>query len=93
VFTRGRLAVFIDGCFWHGCPAHGNTPRANATYWIWKLARNKARDAAVNDALREAGWIVIRLWEHVPPEQATEKVLAALVSTRPPRTPGKRQSA
>jgi DNA mismatch endonuclease, patch repair protein len=78
VFTRQKLAVFIDGCFWHGCPDHGTTPRANATYWQSKLSRNKERDVYVDRALRQAGWTVLRLWEHVPAEEAAEAVVTAL---------------
>ena len=60
VFTRARLAVFVDGCFWHCCPIHGNQPRANTDYWRPKLARNVARDRAVDEALAAAGWSVLR---------------------------------
>ena len=66
VLTRSRIAVFIDGCFWHGCPEHGTRPRVNARYWKAKLARNRARDALVSSALQAAGWVVIRAWEHEP---------------------------
>src|SRR5205085_2043641 len=62
VFTRQRVAVFVDGCFWHDCPIHGNAPRANAVYWRMKLARNRVRDGTVNDALRRSGWTVLRVW-------------------------------
>jgi DNA mismatch endonuclease, patch repair protein len=79
VFTRRRVAVFVDGCFWHGCPAHGNAPRANAAYWQWKLDKNRARDIAVDEALRRDGWTVLRLWEHVPAGEAAEAVATALV--------------
>ena len=64
VFTRARLAVFVDGCFWHGCTAHGRTPRANADYWAPKLARNVERDRKQDQQLRAAGWAVVRVWEH-----------------------------
>ncbi len=64
VFTRARLAVFVDGCFWHCCPEHGNVPRANGDYWGPKLERNVARDRAVDRALADAGWRVVRVWEH-----------------------------
>lgn len=67
VFTRQRLAVFIDGCFWHRCPIHGNVPRANNDYWAPKLDRNVARDRAVDRALGDAGWQVLRAWEHEEP--------------------------
>ncbi len=74
VFTRLRLAVFIDGCFWHGCPQHGNAPRVNTAYWGPKLERNLQRDCRVNEHLRQAGWRVLRVWEHVPPLEAASQI-------------------
>ena len=64
VFTRRRVAVFVDGCFWHGCPDHGSLPLANRDYWSLKIAGNRARDARVDLALRAGGWRVLRVWEH-----------------------------
>jgi DNA mismatch endonuclease (patch repair protein) len=64
VFRRVRLAIFVDGCFWHGCPKHGRNPGSNRSYWLPKLRRNRQRDAAVSRALKKEGWTVIRLWEH-----------------------------
>jgi DNA mismatch endonuclease (patch repair protein) len=64
IFPKLRLAVFVDGCFWHGCPIHATKPRSNAMFWRRKLAMNKARDRFVNRALRRAGWRVLRIWEH-----------------------------
>jgi DNA mismatch endonuclease, patch repair protein len=64
VFRKERVAVFVDGCFWHGCPRHATKPKGNAAFWRKKLAANKARDRRVNRALRRAGWRVLRLWEH-----------------------------
>jgi DNA mismatch endonuclease (patch repair protein) len=64
VFSRHRVALFIDGCFWHGCPEHGTMPKSNVDYWTPKLRRNVERDAAVDEALRSSGWSVIRVWEH-----------------------------
>jgi DNA mismatch endonuclease (patch repair protein) len=78
VFTRARLAVFVDGCFWHRCPKHGNVPRANGDYWRPKLERNVARDRAVDAALGEVGWRVLRAWEHEPPSTVADRVLAVL---------------
>lgn len=63
-FTRARLAVFIDGCFWHGCPRHGTSPKSNSEYWNAKLRRNRERDGAIDAALTADGWEVIRYWEH-----------------------------
>jgi DNA mismatch endonuclease (patch repair protein) len=64
VFTRRKVAVFVDSCFWHCCPDHGHAPTKNEWYWGPKLARNVERDEAANHALEAAGWIVIRVWEH-----------------------------
>lgn len=80
VFTRQRVAVFVDGCFWHGCPDHGTQPRANAGYWASKLERNRSRDELVDERFRAAGWVVVRIWEHVPTEEAVGRVVAALQS-------------
>lgn len=64
VFTRARIAVFIDGCFWHGCPEHATSPKRNVEYWGPKLAANRARDLDTNTRLEAAGWTVLRFWEH-----------------------------
>jgi DNA mismatch endonuclease (patch repair protein) len=75
VFPKSRLAVFVDGCFWHGCPKHCNQPANNREFWQKKLAANKARDRKVNRALRRAGWRVLRLWEHdLAPKRKTRLV-------------------
>jgi DNA mismatch endonuclease (patch repair protein) len=76
VFHRERLAVFVDGCFWHGCPIHGELPATNRKYWRAKLARNKARDRQVAKMLRNQKWRVLRLWEHSlrNPSQAAMKI-------------------
>ena len=81
VFTRARVAVFIDGCFWHGCPQHGHAPRRNTGYWGPKLERNRRRDQLVTERLVEADWRVIRLWEHVPPPEAAELVASSVRAT------------
>ena len=83
---RKHVAVFVDGCFWHGCPRHGHTPRSRIAYWVPKLARNKARDRVVARSLRKRGWRVLRIWEHVPPEEAAEMVAAALSETAEPES-------
>jgi DNA mismatch endonuclease (patch repair protein) len=62
VFTRVKVAFFVDGCFWHACPEHGDLPRSNNGYWMPKLERNVRRDRLVDERLRVAGWIVVRLW-------------------------------
>jgi DNA mismatch endonuclease (patch repair protein) len=64
VFRRRRVAIFIDGCFWHGCALHSRPPKSNQEYWTAKLARNRRRDRAVSRVLRETGWRVLRIWEH-----------------------------
>ena len=64
VFRHSKVAIFVDGCFWHGCPQHGRKPGSNQDYWIPKLERNRARDRAVTRALRARSWIVLRFWEH-----------------------------
>jgi len=74
VFTRRRIVVFIDGCFWHSCPLHGVTPRTNASYWEPKLRRNAERDAEVNRALADAGWTVLRFWEHDDPDHVADMI-------------------
>jgi DNA mismatch endonuclease (patch repair protein) len=78
VFRRARVAVFVDGCFWHGCPAHGRMPRDPTGYWGAKLARNHSRDIATDALLAEAGWTVVRVWEHDPVEGAVAQVERAL---------------
>lgn len=64
VFRKLRLAVFVDGCFWHGCPKHATQPKNNADFWLKKLAGNQTRDRLVTRTLRQKGWTVIRIWEH-----------------------------
>lgn len=78
VFPSRRIAVFIDGCFWHGCPEHGNVPTANSSYWGPKLERNRRRDRLVDERLDLAGWGVLRIWEHVEPEDAAGIIAAAV---------------
>jgi DNA mismatch endonuclease, patch repair protein len=63
-FPGKRIAIFVDGCFWHGCPDHSNLPKNNAEFWETKLSRNVSRDRQVNDLLTSQGWLVIRFWEH-----------------------------
>lgn len=82
VFTKKRVAVFVDGCFWHSCPAHGADPRANQDYWVPKLQRNRERDAVQTQALEEAGWTVLRLWDHLS-TQAMFKSVAEVLAGHP----------
>lgn len=79
-FTRHRVAVFVDGCFWHSCPTHGTRPTANRDWWARKLAANRARDADTDQLLRAAGWSVVRIWEHTPAAEAADLVELALES-------------
>jgi DNA mismatch endonuclease, patch repair protein len=84
VFGPSKVAVFVDGCFWHGCPMHGNPrPSVNGWYWPEKIQRNRDRDADTDHRLAEAGWLVVRAWEHEPAEQVAEAVAVAVASRRP----------
>jgi DNA mismatch endonuclease (patch repair protein) len=74
VFPGQRVAVFVDGCFWHSCPTHGNAPSTNRSYWESKLRRNRERDLLVTEALTLAGWVVVRVWEHEPLASAASAV-------------------
>ncbi|MGH3716677.1 MAG: very short patch repair endonuclease [Micromonosporaceae bacterium] len=78
VFTRAKVAVFVDGCYWHSCPEHGTAPTRNAAYWAPKLARNVERDRDDDAALRDAGWSVVRVWEHTPVSDAVGLVAATV---------------
>ena len=78
VFTRKRVCVFIDGCFWHGCASHGRLPAANRDYWTAKIAGNRQRDSEITSALEAAGWTVVRGWEHEEPAALVERVFEAL---------------
>jgi DNA mismatch endonuclease (patch repair protein) len=74
-FMRARVAVFVDGCFWHGCPSHGTVPRkTNAAFWRTKVDANRERDQDTDARLRRAGWRVVRLWEHESPASAATRV-------------------
>ena len=77
-FTARRVAVFVDGCFWHLCPEHGRNPEVNEWYWAPKLRRTMERDRAADAALAAAGWRVVRIWEHVSLDDAIAAVTAAL---------------
>jgi len=78
VFRRAKVAVFIDGCYWHGCPQHGTTAKTNADYWATKIGRNVTRDRETDLMLTKAGWQVVRLWEHEDPVDAARAVQEAL---------------
>lgn len=78
VFTRKKVAVFVDGCFWHGCPEHGTTPRNNAAWWTDKLRANVARDQRNTEALTKLGWTVVRVWGHEIADVAVSRIENAL---------------
>lgn len=84
LFRPTRVAVFIDGCYWHGCPEHFVPPKTNPEYWREKIARNIQRDHDTDAKLAAAGWLVLRFWEHQPPEECARKVCDA-VARRPRR--------
>jgi DNA mismatch endonuclease (patch repair protein) len=78
VFAGPRVAVFVDGCFWHSCPDHATSPKSNGAWWAAKLAGNVERDRDTDRRLAEAGWTVVRVWEHEDPARAAERVAAAV---------------
>ncbi|MFJ8508114.1 very short patch repair endonuclease [Streptomyces avermitilis] len=77
-FPGAKVAVLIDGCFWHGCPQHATQPKANADWWRTKLDRNMARDRETTEQLLAAGWTVLRFWEHEAPEAVAARVAEAV---------------
>ncbi len=89
VFGPAKVAVFVDGCFWHSCPQHATFPAANADWWRDKLAGNVARDRATDRALASAGWLAVRVWEHEDPEDAARRIADAVQDRRPGKRPGK----
>ena len=82
VFRPAKVAVFIDGCYWHGCPEHYVPPRTNPGYWSDKVARNMARDRDTDQRLEEAGWVVLRFWEHEPSEGCATRIAAEVEKHR-----------
>ncbi|AXA95223.1 very short patch repair endonuclease [Microbacterium sp. PM5] len=82
VFTRLRIVVFVDGCFWHSCPIHGTVPKTNVDYWVPKLKRNRLRDMETTQALETSGWTVVRIWEHESVADAAARVMAAVSGRR-----------
>lgn len=84
VFPRRRVAVYVDGCFWHRCPLHATDPKNNARWWADKLARNVERDRDTDSRLAAAGWTVVRVWEHEDPMTAATQVVDALAPVAPP---------
>ena len=87
-FPGPRVAVFIDGCFWHSCPQHATHPKANSSWWQQKLARNAQRDQETTRHLERLGWQVLRFWEHEPPEHVVEQVSCSVIArSQKPRRP------
>ncbi|WSR70958.1 very short patch repair endonuclease [Streptomyces sp. NBC_01197] len=83
VFRRAKVAVFVDGCYWHGCPDHYISPKTNPGYWSDKIARNMARDRDTDHQLTEAGWTVLRFWEHESPDACAFKIASTVERLRP----------
>ncbi|QEV18275.1 very short patch repair endonuclease [Streptomyces alboniger] len=81
-FGKAKIAVFMDGCFWHGCPEHATWPKVNAEWWRQKLDRNIARDLETKKHLAEAGWTVLRFWEHEAPDEVAKRVAEAVARKR-----------
>lgn len=97
-FPRAKVAVLIDGCFWHGCPQHATHPKSNADWWRTKLERNITRDRETTEHLTARGWTVLRFWEHTRPEEVAETVRATVDRRRreiggecPPRAGGREE--
>src|SRR5262249_25204607 len=80
IFRRARVAVYVDGCFCHGCPQHATWPKANASFWREKLDANRRSDTDTNQRLKAAGWIVIRGWEHEDPRKVARRVTRAVLN-------------
>ncbi|BAJ73210.1 DNA G:T-mismatch repair endonuclease [Microbacterium testaceum StLB037] len=82
LFTRVRIAVFIDGCYWHGCPQHFSMPATNLDYWSAKIERNRVRDVETTTHLEARGWLVLRFWEHETPSHAADQIIQAVNASR-----------
>lgn len=90
-FPGRKIAIFVDGCFWHGCPEHATWPKQNSDFWRQKIETNRTRDADTNERLRNIGWTVLRFWEHVPPTEAADSVVQTVamgISKRSASSPG-----
>ncbi|SCG69885.1 very short patch repair endonuclease [Micromonospora inositola] len=82
LFPKLKLAVFLDGCFWHGCPEHHTVAKTNAPFWAEKVATNRRRDADTNERLAAQGWTVIRIWEHEPVAEAAARIAETITAMR-----------
>ena len=87
LFPKAKVAVFVDGCFWHGCPVHFIPPRNNAEWWQQKIANTVARDRTTRRALEDLGWLVMSFWEHEPPVEVARRISTAVISRRPATPP------
>ena len=87
IFVSARVAVFVDGCFWHGCPIHATRPKVNEQFWARKLQANSERDRAVNDQLGALGWTVLRVWEHEVRRDAGAAAARIETAVRPGHAP------
>jgi DNA mismatch endonuclease (patch repair protein) len=87
LFTSARVAVFVDGCFWHRCPIHGTQPKSNSAWWAEKINANVRRDRDTDRRLSDEGWTVIRVWEHEAPETAADRIAKTVVNGRTGRRP------
>lgn len=90
-FPGPRVAVFLDGCFWHSCPQHATSPKANSDWWRQKLEKNVRRDAETTERLQQLGWTVMRFWEHEKPEDIAESVAHEVKARRAELGPGTRR--
>jgi DNA mismatch endonuclease (patch repair protein) len=88
LFTRAKVAVFVDGCFWHGCPDHGTWPKRNASWWAEKIATNIRRDRDTDSHLAAVGWDVVRVWSHEPVDQAADRIAKTVLSRTGAEPPG-----
>jgi DNA mismatch endonuclease (patch repair protein) len=86
LFVGARIAVFIDGCYWHSCPLHATVPKSNTEWWLEKLARNVQRDRDTDERLGEIGWLSLRFWEHDDPIAAADRVRSAVLARQTKRT-------
>jgi DNA mismatch endonuclease (patch repair protein) len=93
VFTKARVAVFLDGCFWHGCPEHHTVAATNAEFWADKVRGNNARDRDTDRKLVDAGWLSIRIWEHEDPKPAADRIHDIVVARRHDQTGSVREAA
>lgn len=92
VFPRTKVAVFVDGCFWHGCPIHGTQSKSNSAFWTDKIRTNQIRDQDTNHTLESIGWLPIRIWEHELAEEAAQRILAIVRSRTTIAKPSSKES-